>query len=466
MILSWPTGKQYVWAVLGFVGLEVVSWLAYTGPRSEQIVAAAAVITAVVLAGKRLTWLAYATVAELVVGSKGYLLFLTIGQTRISLRILLFTIFIGATLPRLVKHWSALRSSVLSNSFLWFAGWLAAAAFIGIARHNGLGDVYRDANAWLFLALLPAWWLTIRGDPVWRQRLILLLIAGATVTGVKSLLTLYAFGHDLPNIQQIYRWIRNTGVGEVTYINANIYRVFFQSQIYALLAFGVTLVGWIAGRARPWFIIPMALSALAVYISLSRSFWVGLAVGLAVIIAGLIYRRQWKSAARLWIIVPVAAFSWAVTVWALTVPSSGVAGGANIVVARLNGGGTVDASAARRNQIRPLFTAIGRHPVWGSGFGTTVSFYSADPRIRGWRTTAAFELGYLDLWLKIGLLGIVLYLIWLWGLWRRLRRSPWSLIFMSGGLALIAVHATSPYLNHPLGLGWLMLIALYAHDPG
>ncbi len=466
MTISWPTGKQYLWGVTGFIGLELLSWLAYTGPRAEQVVTAAVVVIVGGLAWKRLTWLAYITVAELIVGSKGYLLWLTVGGARISLRIILFTFLIMAVLPRVIKQWSALRQTVLSKSFICLAGWLVLAVAIGTVRNNGWGNIYRDANAFLFLALLPAWWLTIRQDPGWRQRLMVLLLAGATVIGLKSLLTLYAFGHELSNIQFIYRWIRNTGVGEITYINGNIYRVFFQSQIYALLALCVTLVGWIAGRAKTWLLIPLACSALAVYISLSRSYWLGLAAALIIFTGYLLGQRHWRSVSRLWIVLPIALLAWVLTIWALTVPSSGVAGGANIVIARLNNGGANDANAARRNQIQPLVKAIARHPVIGSGFGTAISFFSTDPRIRGWRTTAAFELGYLDLWLKIGLVGLGLYAWWVIGLWRQVSRSPWASIFIISGLALVVVHLTSPYLNHPLGLGWLMITSLYAYDSG
>jgi O-antigen ligase len=81
-------------------------------------------------------------------------------------------------------------------------------------------------------------------------------------------------------------------------------------------------------------------------------------------------------------------------------------------------------------------------------------------------TTYAFEWGYLDILLKIGLAGLVVYLLLIVKIWR----SGWSLgregDFMPFGLllgiaALLATNFFSPYLNHPLGIGYLLLCSTF-----
>jgi O-antigen ligase len=111
---------------------------------------------------------------------------------------------------------------------------------------------------------------------------------------------------------------------------------------------------------------------------------------------------------------------------------------------------------------------VGRAPIEGSGFGATITYQSRDPRIvqatGGEYTTYAFEWGWLDLWYKLGLLGLVLVLAILfrlgYGFWR-LRPQDWQTwAIIIGLVSLATVHFFTPYLNHPLGFG--ILIALEA----
>jgi len=109
--------------------------------------------------------------------------------------------------------------------------------------------------------------------------------------------------------------------------------------------------------------------------------------------------------------------------------------------------------------------SISTHPIIGQGFGTEVKFFSTDPRINGWRQTTAFELGYLDLWLDLGLVGLGLVGWWLIVLVKKLWSTKWSWWWIPSIAGLLVINLTTPYLNHPLGLGWLMLATLYAYDP-
>ena len=86
---------------------------------------------------------------------------------------------------------------------------------------------------------------------------------------------------------------------------------------------------------------------------------------------------------------------------------------------------------------------------------------SNDPRIRaefpdGRYTTSAFEWGYLDIWLKIGLLGLLAYLILIVKIAREsLKAGLLGEILFIALTALVITHTFSPYLNHPLGIGFI-----------
>jgi hypothetical protein len=77
-------------------------------------------------------------------------------------------------------------------------------------------------------------------------------------------------------------------------------------------------------------------------------------------------------------------------------------------------------------------------------------------------TTYAFEWGWLEHWIKFGILGIPLILALLIFLGLRLWRTRASLwMRLAGVITLVtlgAVHVFTPYLNHPLGFVVLMAL--------
>ena len=146
------------------------------------------------------------------------------------------------------------------------------------------------------------------------------------------------------------------------------------------------------------------------------------------------------------------------------------------------------AASSRINQLKPLLYAIAKHPIIGSGFGTTITYKSDDPRILGNYTTYAFEWGYLDLVLKFGLFGMIIYLILIFKILNKLLNFKFLILNfkinskfqiqnnkknyglrIGFGLALVAllvVNIFSPYLNHPLGIGFVILsMVVIPSDP-
>lgn len=132
------------------------------------------------------------------------------------------------------------------------------------------------------------------------------------------------------------------------------------------------------------------------------------------------------------------------------------------------------AISSRYAQIKPLLSAIKKHPIIGSGFGASATYASQDPRVLknnpdGLYTTTAFELGWLEIWLKLGLLGAGIYLYILFKIFRlgcqKMQNMPADAIgsyyifgALAGLLAVIITHGFSPYLNHPLGIGIVMIM--------
>jgi len=128
-----------------------------------------------------------------------------------------------------------------------------------------------------------------------------------------------------------------------------------------------------------------------------------------------------------------------------------------------------DAAVASRWSLLPvLMKTISREPLLGQGFGSTITYFSQDPRVLqnnpgGEYTTYAFEWGYLSMWLKIGFIGLLVYLLFLLKLIKdslRLALKTNNYLFFAlpaGVLFLVFTNIFTPYLNHPLGIGFIII---------
>ncbi len=471
------------------LGLEVLSALGWlvTWPWLMPLLWVAVVLAVAVATIRQTEYGLYAVLFELFVGAKGHLLTLAVTESfSISLRIGIFAVVMlvwagqGLYQWYTTKQWPetflSLRHSRWWKHYLLLLLVIAWAVLWGVGRGNGLTAVALDANAWVYFLLALPLYDHLRGQA--QQRLVvLLLIAAVSITCIKTIATFLAFTQELPDsiLRPLYYWLRNSGVGEITYAgqgNDSLWRVFFQSQLYSLAAWAmasVVLLGTKTDQLRGWWIWIWLASSYTVVLSLSRSFWVGAAAAAVVVIGWYLWhhRGQWPRL-MIGLIIMVAV----VTVQYQSISWLAGGGSGALIAERVTGSASEAAGASRLAQVEPLISAIVVHPVIGSGFGTAVTYQSQDPRIverypDGWYTTTAFELGYLDIWLKIGLVGLLVYLWLLARLWghsvasERPYIAAWAVILV----AIAATSAFSPYLNHPLGIGVVaVMMTLQEHN--
>lgn len=421
-----------------------------------------------------------AVLLELMIGSKGALLKLPHGwevDGGTSIRVILMGAFLMGWFANSVSYWFEHRKELMSvardtirDRKPWIA--LLILAMWGAVRGAWLGNPFllEDANAWLFLVLLiPVIGLASR----YRESLInhaaQAAIAALVWLPIKVLGLLYIFSHGLnPLSRAMYLWVRRTGVGEVTLVTANLFRIFLQSQVYAL--FAVLFAGASAfaknRHAQSMLIwIVFIGSSASLLISLSRSMWIGLFCGAAALIV-MAARHAGTSAIRSAAKIAVGAIAGLLCIAAVVAfPYPRVEMGS---LAALFGsrGSTTDAAAESRWNLLPVLLAkIQQAPILGSGFGATVAYVTKDPRIlaanpNGVYVTYAFEWGWLEHWVKFGFLGIPVMAWLVMNLIRRAWKTDaaWWIRagFVSSLIGLAALHVFTPYLNHPLGFGFLL----------
>lgn len=487
----------------GIVALEFLSLAGYFFASLQVFGFIFLAIAAFVLSLKRLEYGIWMIIAELAIGSKGHLFSLPLGSHDIGIRIGIFSavflawiiIAIRDTCKKNFSHFAFLPSA--------FAQWYAligvaviSGVAIGIWNGNELNTVYADANSWIFFLITPIAWDAIRSQEQFKKCAEVFIAASAVrIATVLSLF--YVMGHKgfgFDTVYSAYRWARSTGLAEITQFDFSVSRIFLQSQIYDLVllcilaACAIHIFNTFRGARSPlriFFQKKIGLTALIVgvltslIVSLSRSFWIAAIAAAMIFAIAAAYVYPWKSFARTAAVyVFCVAISLIVLFAASRLPFPATEGGFafDLLAKRVSDLDTEAAAASRWSLLPVLVEAIQKEPVFGYGFGKTVTYYSQDPRVletnpTGAFTTYVFEWGYLDILIKFGFVGFAVYLLFLGFIlkkgWQRIVSASGDLqraVHMGlwcGFIALLVTHIFSPYLNHPLGIGYIVAYSLY-----
>lgn len=479
--------------VKGYIGLiliaEVLSLMSYWSNIGSAFFFILIIALTIFSAWKDLRYGVGIAFAELLIGSQGYLFYLSFVEHKISLRI---GIFVAVVIVWLIRYWRTIPSVLRSHKTIYsiigvFGLFLMWGVWNGIRSGYPLEQIFLDVNGYIYWLLLP---VVLTACTTFNEVRHALYITGAAIITVttKSLAVLYLFSHPTwygPIMEYIYKWIRDTRVGEITFAGGGFWRVFFQSHIFELvLVFslflliayaldrGVRIRDILRSSRERFLLILIVFSGASVLISFSRSYWLAGIVGLVCVAPYLFIRSRTRAWATISLGISLAISSllllFLVAYFPIPKPDSNF--GLSLFSDRF-GAFTGEAGVSSRwNLLPPLLSRVGEHPWFGSGFGTTVTFQTDDPRIRaespdGWYTTYTFEWGYLDTVTEIGIAGLLIYLCLLGYIAKQLFRAhrivDRGVQFLTAGillglLVLVLAHATTPYLNHPLGIGYLL----------
>ncbi len=500
----------YRFALPLMVLYELVSFSSWLLPTASSPIFLIIIGLTAVLAMVRFDLAMLVLLAELFVGSQGgYMIaFGAEWGLQLSVRHALFLLLVAIWFAELLAAsfaggerrraaWAWLQKLTSARIFLPFALLMLAIAF-GIARGVAFGHpydlVFFDVDRSLYFALFPAL-VTAFAAPKMIERAAALLCSAVSVAVFKALVVLFFFSHRVFDVaKMLYLWIRDTRVGEITVMVADFYRIFFQSQIFILVSMFLAALfvaysrsmkdrgAKLAAAFVTWAMVSMLLS-------LSRSFWFGGAVATCALFVLLVWGRAGVTAWKRLVLLGLGSVLVAVGVIALTYsfPYPNKNGGISLASIFSDRAFSFDDDAAKsRWALLPKLTeAAMLHPVFGSGYGATVTYETHDPRLKAANsssryTTYAFEWGYHDIWLKIGAFGFGMYVWFLFSLLRplflRIRASRAAfrhsdMVFDGGDkqqsivaaglfvglVALLGTNVFSPYLNHPLGIGILLL---------
>ena len=454
------------WLLLStFILIEIASAVAFFVSPLAVVFSLLIFVAVLWLSLIKLEWGMVIVLMELVVGGLGYLFALPIGDFSLSIRLIIFVAVMLAWLISLIKNRNL---KPLQNKYLYallpFLGCLILALVLALLTGRPFAGIYSDANNYLFLfLLLPALYSRLKLETV-----VKVILAGSWLTALKTATVLFLFSHHIFVLHDgFYKLIRDTGVGEIALISEPLFRIFFQSHFYNLIALflALGLLFFIAGNRWQKVLLGLTvwLNCLVLLISQSRTFWLTAIVGLIIFAGWLIVQKKPKQIFSLLLLLAGCLISGHL-VLNLLIGDFNI----NLFYSRLNEGNATAGVSSRSAQIAPALATIIKSPIIGSGFNQTITYKSSDPRIKnnanpeGIYTTDALELGYLDIALKMGILGLLSYALFLltllFNLYQKSAMDKRLIGVLIGLLVLLMIHALTPYLNHPLGIGYLIVI--------
>lgn len=468
---------------------EILSFLGYYYQLVNFISFFAITILVLILSLYRLEYGLFALLAELFIGSFGYLFYFENHGLKISIRLALWLIIISvwlaAAIIKLTKtkklELDFFRSSYLPYFLVLFI-FIAGSVINGFFKNNPLNNIFFDANNWLyFLLVFPIFSVLPADNNLKIIKQIFLTSIGWL--SFKTIILAYIFSHNFNFfILDLYLWVRRSGVGEITQVVPGFSRIFMQSHIFVLIGFFILLFYLLKNLKEKQVVLTkqnfslIGLSALllsTILISFSRSFWLGLAVGGLFVWLVAIFKLKIKLkrfAVFNLAVLSIIILSLGLTAAVIKFPYPASSGGfdaTNLLSERATKITNEAGVSSRWRLLSPLWQKIKTAPILGQGFGATVTYKSHDPRIlaanfKGEYTTYAFEWGWLDVWLKLGIFGLLAYLILLVKIISDGLRisSHYSLALAAGLVVILVVNIFSPYINHPLGIGYLMIAAM------
>jgi len=477
--------KVAFWLIIIF---EILSFLGHNIEIVNQVLFWLIILGTLIISLWKLEYGFWIVCVELFIGSFGYLFFYDLGDFRISIRLGIFlAVFISWFILAIKKKQFIFKRSKLWKSWLILFIFILLGIFLGLQNGNDAKNIFFDFNAYLYFGLIFVAFHVINS---WTRinHLLQVLLASTIAMAIKTIFLLFYFSHQLDEnlFRLVYIWIRDTRVGEIAPVAQNYYRIFFQSHIWSLFVFIIFFIilvliirnrGQLKNYKMIWIIT--LLSSLTLIISFSRSFWLALAMVLVLIFIYLFFKERigWKKIGKIisiMIVILILELGFITGLVNIKLPSFGGGGGVPIAsLIKERATSTEEAALVSRFELlKPLVNKFLEKPFLGSGFGTTVSFQSEDPRTKdingGWYTTYAFEWGYLDILVKIGLFGLLAYLFFVYKIFKdglfvlkkSYNREEYILVLglLFSLIALLIIHFTTPYLNHPLGI--LLIIIL------
>lgn len=454
-----PSRRIFFWLCIGYAAIRLFSfwWPPHTalwsGSLVNSLISVGFIVLLIVLLARRDERAWFLIALEFILGgSGGYFGFagLTLRTWFLGLGLLGYAVNLLYTkqLTNIVRNDRKLVLLFATMLIVVFSAGLRAYFIFARPLHAIL------AGSIPYLFLLYFWPLRDAWKSAEFRRLVQYAVYVAIIGGfIHILLTFCGFTTGLFSMQgYYYHWFRDVALGKITELPFHFYRIVLNDHLLL-----VPLLVWCAYQLLSrWTYKLGILYGLLLFIfalNLTRIYLVAFVAAFLF----LANRTNWRRALA-YLIGSLVIFALCFTMVHL-VASRGQSLGWELFGLRLQSivSPTLEDSSLSRLILLPeILSKIKNHPVWGAGLTDTVTVYN--PILKSIITTSQFDWGYLQVWDELGLIGLVLWLYFLFFIFQRaatLKKYGWPIASV---LALAIINITSPALFHVLGCTWFAMV--------
>lgn len=423
---------------------------------------------------KLLQLMTYIIIFEVILGGAGR----TIMIGPLSIRMILFIIAFLLMLIFLASNRFNIRQlkfdSIFTKLIIAFLAYTLFTAVHGYYfAHQNLSQVIGDVTGYITFLLIFIFNIAIQ-DKYEIKKISILIIFTTFIQSVSIIVIHLFLGIGVFTFEGMNALLQKYYIGNLSYVVPDTIRIFFKSSLYLQIGFILLLVIISKERNKKNLILEytaLIFIAYATILSFTRGFWIGLLLSFIIVITC----KQVKHLAKTIVILIIGmsimiCFSFSAyrnTNILLSIVSRTGLIKANTVMRIQNKTSETpqgdadgqDISAQYRSESsKYMIKNIEKSPIIGDGFGTLITELK--------QQTSRNEYMYLDIWMEMGLLGLILLgslLVLPLRYWIKIRKKniynsdlPYLDAIMASLIGIVVTSGINPFLNNPIGLTYLI----------
>ena len=302
--------------------------------------------------------------------------------------------------------------------------YVAYGSIIGLINGNSLGDIFSDVNSFLgiFYILLLIAYVKGRNENI--NKILDIFVNSAVIVAIITIILFVVSRIYLPNDLQIIATYNDLnsklqyGFISGLVLSNNYARVYLYNGIFMQLAVAITFIKLFNKERNLSGIIKLSLLLIGIYVSNTRGFWLG-TIGVVVLsIAYYLWRvRKYNLTIKNILVAIIPLILVAVILPKTIVPVSAnqnlpqSSGSIKDRIESITDFENDESNKVRAIQLRFLVDKIKEKPVLGWGFGSHIYEYPQYMEENGLQSvnSSSFELYYVELMFKTGVVGILIF---------------------------------------------------------
>lgn len=350
--------------------------------------------------------------------------------------------------------------------------YLAYGSIIGLINRNSLGDIFSDVNSFLGIIYILLLIVYVKGRNENIDKIINVFVNCAVIVAIMTITLFFVSRIYLPNNLEIIVTYNNLnsklqyGFISGLVMSNNYARVYLYNGIFMQLAAAIMFIKLFNKDKNVFGILKLAILLVGIYVSNTRGFWLG-TIG-AVVISMIYYLWRFKKFNLTLRNIVIALIP--LILVSVIIPKTivAVSPGQNLP----NSSGSIkdriesisdfendESNKVRAIQLKFLVNRIKEKPILGWGFGAHIEEYPQymiDNNLQPVSSTS-FELYYIELLFKTGIIGILIFfgylvfnfvklIVLLFKKNLRMRDEQVLVGWTIGTMSILASSITNPYI--------------------